>query len=317
MNPSPPDPDTPDTPRRVLITANPYSGSRGNRRHVEQLVHALEQRGLTPEMMWDKGALAPRIADEDFRQRYRCIVAAGGDGTLSHVVNQKPDIPVAVFPLGTENLFAREFGYNLDAQATADAIMNNHTDRVDLGRCGDTRFTIVASAGFDANIAHRLADWRRAHAKQLKRVRRASYLPHILTSLASYRYPLMNIDADGQRIEGALVLVFNIPQYGFHFRFVPDADPFSGALEYLVFQTPGRAALLRFTAALALRQHLKLKDVRFGAAKTIRVQSQTPVPLEIDGEAHGHCPADIHTEPAALQIVRMPNYPRLNTRQPS
>jgi diacylglycerol kinase family enzyme len=300
-----PETDSPRHPRRVLITANPFSGSRGNRRHVEQLVGALEQRGLIPEMMWEKDGLGPLVGTKGFGERYRCVVAAGGDGTLSHVINQRPGAPVMMFPLGTENLFAREFGYSRDADAMADAILACQTRDIDLGRCGDILFSIVASAGIDAEVARRLAEWRHAHAKGLKRVRRISYLPRLLEAMVRYKFPPMNVDADGRQIEGALALVFNIPQYGFRLPFAPHADPASGALEYVVFQKPGRAALIRYMSALILRRHLKLKDVYHGRANSIRIDCQTPVPLEIDGDCHGACPVDIHTEPGALRIIRM------------
>ena len=78
MNSTTPPPN-PDEPQRVLITANPYSGSRGNKRHVERLVAALEQRGLQPEMMWDKDGLAPLVASEGFTDQDAKVASLARD----------------------------------------------------------------------------------------------------------------------------------------------------------------------------------------------------------------------------------------------
>src|SRR5947208_609515 len=108
-----------DLPRGVAIAANPYSGRKGNRQLVEALATALRTAGLEPRLMWGRDELTEAAADPGFTSSYRAVVAAGGDGTLHRVINQQTQLPLAMFPLGNENLFARQFGYSCDPEAMA------------------------------------------------------------------------------------------------------------------------------------------------------------------------------------------------------
>ena len=97
----------------------------------------------------------------------RCVVAAGGDGTVSAVINElSADVALAVLPLGNENLFAKAFGFEDDPGALARAIARGARQPIDLGRAhttaGSRLFTLMLSAGFDADVVHRFTRWRTA-----------------------------------------------------------------------------------------------------------------------------------------------------------
>src|SRR5262249_6821570 len=121
--------------QRVAILANPRSGSGKSRRLVEALAGALRARGLPPVTCWEREALSELVhaGIED----WRCIVAAGGDGTVQEVVNRAPGVPVAILPLGNENLVARYCGLRRSPQRLADAIVAGRTRSFDLARIGE------------------------------------------------------------------------------------------------------------------------------------------------------------------------------------
>ena len=52
----------------------------------------------------------------------RCLVAVGGDGTVSALLNEHPGVPLTVLPAGTENLVARHFGLRKDPDELARTI---------------------------------------------------------------------------------------------------------------------------------------------------------------------------------------------------
>jgi diacylglycerol kinase (ATP) len=110
----------------------------------------------------------------------RCVVAAGGDGTVASVINEPaPDVPLAVMGLGKENLFARALALPADPLALARALVAGRTRRLDLGTAttsaGPRRFGLMSSAGFDADVIHRLAHRRNAGGTP-RRVSRLRYL---------------------------------------------------------------------------------------------------------------------------------------------
>ncbi|HET6882390.1 MAG TPA: diacylglycerol kinase family protein [Pirellulales bacterium] len=297
--------DTHNLPREILIVANPFSGAKENRGCVEGLAAALRKRDLDCRIVWDLGEFVEITTDPAADERYRCVVAAGGDGTLNRVFNLQRHLPVFMFPLGNENLFSRQFGCCPDPQHAADVIEAGQTQAVDLGRAGDRLFAIVASAGFDGEAAHRLARWRQQSDK-LRRVRSVSYATPILMSALRYRYPLMDIEADGQKLRGALCMVFNMPQYANKLPLAFDADPHDGLLDWVVFERPGNLLLARYALSVWLKQHRHRHDVRFGRAKRVVLGAAEPVPLEIDGEAAEFAPVTIDVIPQAVRIVVPP-----------
>lgn len=290
-----------DSPRKIAIAANPYSGRGRNRRHLDALIHTLRAAGCEPIPMWDKDALADLAAADDFAASYRCIVAAGGDGTLLHVVNHRPAVPVVVYPMGNENLFARQFGYRRDPQQLVDTIARGNVRAVDLGRAGDQYFTLVASAGFDGHVAHQLAQWRQ-RGQRLKRVGRLSYMLPILRGMWRYDHRPMTITADGETFTGHLAMVFNINQYAMKLQLAPGAEPDDGLLDYVIFERPGSMRLIGYALSVVSGRHYQRGDVKHGRARRIIIEATTRVPVQIDGDAAGFTPVEISIVPGGLRL---------------
>ena len=292
-------------PRGVLILANPYSGVLSNRAHVAELGSALASQGLRPRPVWQLEELDALATQSDLAEEYRCLVAAGGDGTLNRAINHQLRVPLAVFPLGNENLFARHFAFTNNPQRLAEAIARGKLRPIDLGRSAGRLFSIVASGGFDGEVARRLAQWREQHT-HLRRVGHHSYIRPILASLTEYQFPPMEIEIDDRPpIEGALAMVFNIPTYALGLQLCPDATADDGHLDWIVFKRPGLWHLGRYALATLLRQQRRLGDVFWGRARRVRLRCTTPVPLEIDGDQAGFAPLEIEVMPAATQVVVM------------
>lgn len=292
----------PSLPRQVIIVANPYSGAKENRGRVEALAAALGEKGLACRVIWQLTELAEVAADPSAPEQYRAIVAAGGDGTLNRVINLQTRLPVFMYPLGNENLFARHFACAGEPQRAAEILEACQTREVDLGRAGERLFAIMASAGFDGDTAHRLSRWR-ARGEKLRRVRSLSYARPIFVSAWAYRYPAIEIDADGQRLRGALCMIFNMPQYASNLALAPDADPADGLLDWLLFERPGSLPLARYALAVWRKRHRDRPDVHHGRAARIRLSASEPVPLQIDGEAADFAPIDIEVVPRAIRVV--------------
>lgn len=316
---STPPSDASATSRRVLVFANPYSGSGPNRRHVDALAAALRERGLEVEIVWRPEERAVALAAcGGGEAACRCVVAAGGDGSIADAVNEMArhgllgKVPLATLPVGTENLFAREFGFTLDASRLADAVAAGRTRQVDLGAAGGRLFTLMASAGFDAEVVHRMAKWRCGGAADrngggaapLKRVTRLSYLPRILGCVREYAYPPVTVEIDGQRHTGAHLFVFNLPQYGGNLGIARHACGHDAQLDWVLFQRPGVLRLADYGLNVILgARHLKRPDVLHGRATRLRITSDRPIPLQADGDPAGFTPIDVEVRPCALTIV--------------
>ena len=286
----------------VVIVANPYSGARENRQRVRQLIAALKERGIESRTIWDSAERAAFLDDPKSHSSCRCVVAAGGDGTVANVVNHRPKAPTVILPLGTENNFAKYFGFTEDMSALAGIIAEGHVRTVDLGRAGDRFFTLMVSVGIDADIVHRVARWR-AKATALKRVTYWSYAMPILASLRHYPFTQIELDADGVMASGVQVFVFNTARYSLGLPILPHAKCDDGWLDWIVLKRPGVPSLLSYFWAICHTRHLNRPDVRFGRARRLRITARARVPVQTDGDPAGWTPMDVEVIPQAFTVL--------------
>lgn len=282
----------------VAIQRNPRSGSGRRRRHLLELISALKRRGLRPRMFRNRERLHAAVTDPERRASLICIVAAGGDGTIGDVINRCPGIPVCPFPLGTENLLCRHLKIPLCGETVADLIAVGHTQCLDLGSSGDRQFLLMTSVGFDAEVIHRLHDGRGGNISHL------SYARPILGTALRYAHPELRVTIDQQPepVRGSLVVVANVPAYAFRLPITPDARPDSGTFSVCVFHKPGTLQLLRYWNLVRRQAHLDRSDVTVCEARTVRIESDQPVSLQMDGDPAGTAPCELSVLPQAIEI---------------
>ena len=287
----------------VAIAANPYSGHGPTQKRVADLAAALSQGGLEPWVIWDREQRAKVLRHPNLAKSCRCVVAAGGDGTVADVINEMTSpVPFATLPSGNENLFAREFGFERNGKLLAQSIAAGRVRHIDLARAGDRLFSLMLSVGLDAEVVHRVVAWR-TNGPALRRVNRLSYAKPIAGALRSYRYGRLESEADGERVTGTHAFVFNLPQYGFQLPFAPHAKGDDGLLDWLVFDYAGLFAAIGYFMSLVRVKHLGRSGVYHGQARRVRITAAEPVPVQMDGEAAGFTPVELQVVPQALQVV--------------
>jgi diacylglycerol kinase family enzyme len=61
--------------------------------------------------------------------------------------------------------------------------------------------------------------------------------------------------------------------------------------------------MVRYLCNLALGTHEQLADVQSVRGRRVRIESDVPVPIQVDGDSAGWTPAEICVLPAALEVV--------------
>jgi diacylglycerol kinase (ATP) len=295
------------SPHVIVIAANPYRGAARPRQRVQTLAAAVATGGAPVRVLWDAAERARLLGDARALAGVRCVVAAGGDGTVASVINElAADVPLAVLPLGNENVLARALGLPDEPVAAARAIVAGRTRRLDLGRAttsaGARRFALMLSAGFDADVIHRVAAWRSAGGAP-RQVSRLSYVRPLATALVAYGHPPITVVCEGAHCRGAYCIVSNLPDYALALSLTPSARADDGALDWLTFERGGLPALAAYAWAVARRRHAALGHVRSGRARRLTLTSATPVPVQLDGDPWGFTPAAVEVLPGALAVV--------------
>ena len=315
-----PRPYYPIVMQRVVIFANPIAGSGRSRALADQIEQHLRRRGYRPQVLLtrvDSGQLV--IAEQDIG----AAIVIGGDGTLRAVADWAIGSAVApgekigtgaifsppllLVPVGTANLMGRHLGIAFGdpdpAQQVVRALEHGRIVHLDVARTRGGIFLLVAGVGFDAAVVHELSRCRTGPIAKL------NYIAPALRTLLSYDFPPLSIVADDRPIFGpapALALIGNIPEYGTGFPLLPHAKPDDQLLDLCVMPCANRRQLLQLFVAAAAGQHIEQDGVVYTKARSIRIDSPRPVPVQVDGEPAGFTPLHIDLLPGRIPFIVPP-----------
>jgi diacylglycerol kinase (ATP) len=276
----------------VGIAANAGSGRGSGRRQVQRLVEELGREGLEARVAWTQEERSTLVADASADARCRCLVAAGGDGTVAALVNERPRVPITVLPAGTENLFARHFGLTRDPARLAAIIAEGRVARIDLGDTGSRRFALMAGIGFDADVVTRHHLARIGRAGVPRPTHRGAYVESVLRSSFEYRFPPLTLTIDDPGAEevlvGATVFLFNLPRYALGLPFAPSARGDDGWLDLVVFRDAGPFQALRYLWMVVRGIHLDRPGIHHRRVRRVVISSAESVPVQLDGDPGGY-----------------------------
>jgi len=281
---------------RTCIILNPRAKGERARGLVDQV------RKLLPEAHFERthaAGHAVELARRACEEGYSTVVAAGGDGTVNEVVNGLAGYPVklGILPVGSVNVFAMEMGIPQTLAGAVDCVLAGRTRMVDLAMANGRHFVQLAGVGFDAQTVKE-TDWEFKKA--------FGPLSYVVTAsqVVARRAPLLKIHRDkGPDIEGAFVLVGNGKRYGGPFQFFPEADLNDGLLDVCVFQKLTHFDLMRYFQGILLGRLKHYPDVRYFKTAHLEVTGEPEIPMEVDGELHGHLPAKFTISRGALQVI--------------
>jgi len=293
---------------RACVIFNPTARgdkARHFRRHLDEFAAGV---ALKPTQAPGDGR---RLAAEAVRDGFDTLVAAGGDGTLNEVLNGIADVPdgfararLAVLPLGTVNVFARELGLPLGLRAAWQVILDGGERRIDAAfadyadAAGARRryFAQMAGAGLDAR-AISLVDW------QMKK--RISQFAYVLAGLKAMRepQPTITVEADGRTVTGELVLVGNGRFYGGSLPVFPDAKLDDGLLDLCVFPRVHWGLIARYAFGFVTGRPLVPRDVKVLRVPQAKLSAAVSVPFEVEGDLCGMLPGQLGIQPGVLRVV--------------
>lgn len=295
----------------VLIFGNPIAGRGQGQRIAKRLAASLSREGYDVRVSLKRPDLLDR--DEIVRENARAAIAIGGDGTLRAVADRLarecdasacPTPPLLVVPLGTANLMGRHLGIKWGSKSmeaeVARVIRAGKTVRLDAARANGELFLLMAGVGFDAHVVHELSRVRTGPISM------ASYLLPAALAVTSYNYPALTVHVDGQKVFAgtpAVAFVGNIPEYGTGFPILPHARSDDGVLDVCVMPCRSPVELVQLFLKAAAGEHAVGEGVVYMKGKQVRIESEKPVPVQLDGDAGGHTPLDIDLLPSRLAFI--------------
>jgi diacylglycerol kinase (ATP) len=293
----------------VLVFANPISGRGRGRDIAARLEHRLRADGYQPRMFLQH---ASKLPVEALANRPRAVVVIGGDGTLRTVAerlvangNEPP--PLLPVGLGTANLMARHLGLRWTDESMEEtvsaAIARLQILPFDAGRANGKLFLLMVGVGFDAHIVHELDRLRKGPISLI------NYFEPAARALSGYRFQSLRVSVDGKeawRRQPGLAFVGNIKEYGTMFPVIPHARPDDGLLDACLLPCADPVDLIKLFLHAAAGEHVMAEGAVYVRGKHIRIESEEPVPVQIDGDPGGYTPVEIDLLPFRLPFIVPP-----------
>lgn len=287
--------------KKCLMIVNPISGLGFGRRNAPRLEALLREHDYEVELLWTTAKGSARAAAEEADpDDVSVILSVGGDGTLNEVVNGVGDknIPVTIFPTGTGNVLAKEYGIPYSVRRVCEMILQAKIEMLDVGDIGGRRFLLFAGAGFDAAVAMSL------YQSRTGRITMLNYVGPTLKALFTYRFPQMQVTVDGKPAGAATcALISNVHSYGGPFGFLEEADPTDGLFDICLMRGHTRRDLVRYIWGGLRRRILDYDDTTHLRGRSIELTSDGDLPIQADGDFVGKLPVRIELLPARLPLI--------------
>ncbi len=307
------------------IILNPYAGrwkGRQKRAEIESTFHSL---GMDYELVQtDAPNHGVKLAYQAALDGFSPIISAGGDGSVSEVMNgivsaaqetQSEPTFLGVLPLGTANDLMVNLGLPTDIPGAAKVISAGYTRKIDLGvvSAWDVSHKEQKTRYFDNNSAIGLEPNVTLVQQRISWLHGSlRYLLATLISVAKNPQWRMHLEWEGGEYDGPVTLVTagNNPLTGGVFYMAPHADPFDGKLNCVFGYIPSRAKILQVlpqTMKPAVGNYIEHPAIHEINVSWLRIHTDQSTPLHADGEIQFEATQDIEYRVLPLYLPILMN----------
>jgi diacylglycerol kinase (ATP) len=310
---------------RTALIINPTSGistvtdKRMSPEETEKVIlQSLRNYGIEPEIYYttpeDTGqGLASRLAAE----HVELIIAVGGDGTIHAVANGLvgTQSTLAIIPTGTMNNLAHSLNIPDTIPAACIAIAKGETRLIDVGKINEHIFLEVAGIGLEALLF--------PAAEEIKKPGLFTTIHGVVSgfkTLLTFKPTRIRITFDNRQrhpYEALQVTICNAPFYGMHLEVVPDIRMDDGLLDVVIYRNFRKLEYIRHAISISQGRRTYQPKIVHRRVKSLRLDSDQPLELQVDGVPQGTSPALVTVLPDALRI-RVPGVaaPGLQNSEP-
>jgi diacylglycerol kinase family enzyme len=272
---------------------------------AESLREAATSRGLTVVPLEGEVDVSA-IVRERIRYGDRLFIAAGGDGTVHHVMQAvvNTDAVLGVIPNGTYNHFARDLGIPLGWRAAFDVACDGATRQVDTSRINDRFFVNNVSLG----LYTRFVKHREEKGRDYPRWKARLYAAYVTLR----NYPHVNLTVETEhRHEVIRTHVFMVSNNSYDLSRIGVEAPRDRLTEgrMSVYWLPhvARLQMTRFVARYLAGRVRETPGFRSFRTIRMRVQSaRETLDVGIDGELFKMQPPLVITAVPQSLLVRVP-----------
>jgi len=289
---------------KVLVILNPASGKNT----IELIREAVTRQFTISKIAFEiyESKREDNLGDivrARLKDGFELVVAAGGDGTVSKVINGLvgTHIPLGIIPAGTANLLAQELKVPLSIEDAIALIIGRHEfKKIDVMKIGHRVYDLNVSSGLSATVVSNTTPENKS------RFGFFAYVWMTIVKLFTLKdhYFVVTVDGKTLKYRAAEIAIFNCgiiakslyPQG-------PDILIDDGHLNVWVLNAKTIQDYPWYLFQMITRRPAKHLSHFVTAEKTISIKSDVPVPVQADGDIIGMTPVEIEVLPGAIEVI--------------
>ena len=293
--------------QKVKMIINPTAGHGKGRKELEHVLRVFRSYNIAVDLaVTEYHEHAVELAEESHVEEYDALVAAGGDGTVYHVINglmRHPTgarKPLGIIPLGTGNAGAWDTAGVRDIDTAVKTIAETKTHLVDVGTFlmdhQTYYFLNVIGVGFVADVGQ--------IAMKLKSLGEMAYTLGVLWEIFFLKSHHMRFEVNGDQfdLDGTFVEFCNTRYTAADMLMAPDAEIDDGLIDMVVCKSMNRRRLLTAFPKVFKGTHTEMDEIEVHKIKSVKLWTEEPKVLIPDGEIFGRTPIEVSIQPRALEI---------------
>lgn len=303
---------------QIILIGNPVAG-RCALKKIDKAVRTIKDKGLNVRLMLtgkrgDAELFAKQISQQSAVSSQQSnppftkkgggrimIIAAGGDGTYNEIINgiAGTDVPMAILPLGTTNVLAKELGIPEDVDKALYVALNGKSHKICLGKISllsITRyFILMVGIGYDGETVYSVDNRIKKYSGK------GAFIWSGLNTLLSWNPDKLTFNIDSKPCKGYSAIICNASKYAGNFKVAPDAKMNEPCLYAFIMHGKKRSDIVRYVSGIVRGKHLGLKDITYQQVEKIEIEGDAHI--QIDGDYLGKTPARIEIVPDALRLI--------------
>ena len=294
--------------RVAHLIFNPVAGQRNAEQDLSLIRQFLEPHlslkihQTTPEVN------AEQLVKAAVSQGADLVIAAGGDGTVSAVAGTLigTGIPLGIIPRGTANAFAVTLGISrfLPIRSACQIILAGHFQTIDAARCNGFPMILLAGIGYEARVIE--------HAdRELKNQWGSlAYLMSGWHSIDKQQQFEIEIESEGNQYQfsaGAITIANAAPPTSVMAQGAGQVLYNDGLLDVTIATAENKlhavATLLKLFGAAITKTELNQENVVHARTRQLKVTTNPPQKVVVDGEIIGTTPVEVECIPNGLTVL--------------
>jgi diacylglycerol kinase (ATP) len=285
---------------------NPVSGQGNPQQDLDRIQTWLEPHMHLHIHETDAETAPADIAKQILQNPVNLVIAAGGDGTVSAVAGAliQTDIPLGIIPRGTANAFAAALGIPMGQQDACNVILQGQVRTIDAAYCNGTPMTLLAGIGYEANVVEKTS---REFKNQWGAM---AYLISGWQQMDEQELFETELEAGGEvyRFQAGAVTVANAaPPTSVLAQGGGEVIASDGLLDVTVAtvdsKLSGVVTMLRALGSALMKTGFQDQNVVHSRASRLKVTTNPPQKVVVDGEVIGVTPVEVECVPESLQVI--------------